>query len=108
MAHVRRGDTVAVIAGKEKGKRGKVLQILNKKDRVVVERLMMVKRHTKPSQKTPNGGIIEKEGSIHLSNVALWCEKCAAPRRAGVKINEAGGKLRVCKRCGNEFPQQAM
>ena len=108
MAHVRRGDVVAVIAGKEKGKRGKVLQILNKKDRVVVERLMMVKRHTKPSQKQPNGGILEKEGTIHLSNVALWCEKCAAPRRAGVKLNEAGGKLRVCKRCGNEFPQQAM
>jgi large subunit ribosomal protein L24 len=106
--HVRRGDNVAVIAGKEKGKRGKVLRILNKKDRVVVERLMMVKRHTKPSQKAPNGGILEKEGTIHVSNVALWCEKCAAPRRAGIKVNEAGGKLRVCKRCGNEFPQPAM
>jgi large subunit ribosomal protein L24 len=106
--HVRRGDQVSVIAGKEKGKRGKVLRILNKKDRVVVERLMMVKRHTKPSQKQPQGGIIEKEGTIHVSKVARWCEKCAAPRRAGVKLNEAGGKLRVCKRCGNEFPQPAM
>ena len=106
--HVRRGDTVAVIAGKEKGKRGKVLRILNKKDRVVVERIMMVKRHTKPSQKQPQGGIIEKEGSLHVSNVSLWCEKCAAPRRAGVQVNEAGGKLRVCKRCGSEFPQPAM
>ncbi len=106
--HVRRGDTVAVIAGKEKGKRGKVLRVLGKKDRVVVERLMMVKRHTKPSQKTPQGGIIEKEGSLHVSNVALWCEKCAAPRRASVTLNEQGGKVRVCKRCGNEFPQPAM
>ena len=106
--HVRRGDTVAVIAGKEKGKRGKVLRILNKKDRVVVERIMMVKRHTKPSQKNPQGGILEKEGSVHVSNVALWCEKCAAPRRAGVKINDAGGKVRVCKRCGNDFPHPAM
>jgi large subunit ribosomal protein L24 len=106
--HVRRGDTVAVIAGKEKGKRGKVLRILAKKDRVVVERLMMVKRHTKPSQKTPQGGILEKEGSLHVSNVALWCEKCAAPRKAAVKLNEAGGKIRVCKRCGNDFPQPAM
>ena len=106
--HVRRGDTVAVIAGKEKGKRGKVLRILNKKDRVVVERLMMVKRHTKPSQKQPQGGIIEKEGTIHVSNVALWCEKCAAPRKAAAKFNEAGGKIRVCKKCGNEFPQTAM
>ena len=106
--HVRRGDTVAVIAGKEKGKRGKVLRILNKKDRVVVERIMMVKRHTKPSQQNPQGGIIEKEGSLHISNVALWCEKCVAPRKAAVKINEAGGKLRVCKKCGSEFPKQAM
>ena len=108
MAHVRRGDVVAVIAGKEKGKRGKVLRMLLKKDRVVIERLMMVKRHTKPSQKSPQGGIVDKEGSIHLSNVALWCEKCAAPRKAGIKVNEAGGKIRVCKRCGNEFPQPAM
>jgi large subunit ribosomal protein L24 len=106
--HVHRGDVVAVIAGKEKGKRGKVLRVLNKKDRVVVERVMMVKRHTKPSQKTPQGGIIEKEGTLHVSNVALWCEKCAAPRKAGVKFNEAGGRVRVCKKCGNEFPQTAM
>ena len=108
MAHVRRGDTVFVIAGKEKGKRGKILRMLDKKDRVVIERVMMVKRHTKPSQKSPQGGIIEKEGSVHISNVALWCEKCAAPRRAGVKLNEAGGKLRLCKKCASEFPQQAM
>lgn len=108
MAHVRRGDNVAVISGKEKGKRGKILRVLTKKDRVVIERLMMVKRHTKPSQKVPQGGIVEKEGSIHISNVALWCEKCAAPRRAGIKFNEAGGKLRVCKKCGNEFAAQAM
>ena len=60
MAHVRRGDMVVVIAGKEKGKKGKVLRVLTKKDRVVVERVMMVKRHTKPSQKVPAGGIIEK------------------------------------------------
>lgn len=108
MAHVRRGDTVAVISGKDKGKRGKVLHLLNKKGRVVVERVMMVKRHTKPTQKNPQGGILEKEGSLHLSNVALWCEKCAAPRRSGTKFNDAGGRLRVCKKCGNEFPQQAM
>ena len=106
--HIKSGDTVVVISGADKGKTGKVLRILNKKDRVVVERIMMVKRHTKPSQKQPQGGIIEKEGSLHVSNVSLWCEKCAAPRKAGVQVNEAGGKLRVCKRCGNEFPQPAM
>jgi large subunit ribosomal protein L24 len=106
--HVRKGDTVQVIAGKEKGKKGKVLRILPKKNRVVVERIMMVKRHTKPSQKNPQGGIVEKEGSVHVSNVALYCEKCVAPRKAAVKFNEAGGKLRVCKKCGSEFPRQAM
>ena len=108
MQRVRKGDMVVVIAGKEKGKRGKVMRVLTKSDRVVIERVMMVKRHTKPSQKNPQGGILEKEGSIHISNVGLWCEKCAAPRRAGVKLNEAGGKLRVCKKCGSEFPQPSM
>lgn len=108
MAHVRRGDVVAVIAGKEKGKRGKVLRLLTGTDRLVIERVNMVKRHTRPSQKSPAGGILEKEGSIHLSNVALWCEKCVAPRRANIKRNEAGGRARVCVKCGGEFAQQAM
>jgi large subunit ribosomal protein L24 len=108
MAHVRRGDTVVVIAGKEKGKKGRVLHMLSKKDRVVIERLHMVKRHTRPSQKNPQGGILEKEGSVHLSNVALWCEKCGAARRARAKVNDEGGKLRICAKCGSEFPQQAM
>ena len=108
MQHVRKGDVVVVTTGKDKGKRGKVLRLLNKKGRIVVEKVMMVKRHTKPSQKSPQGGILEKEGSIHLSNVSLWCEKCAKPRRASAKSNEAGGKLRVCKKCGTEFPRQAM
>jgi len=108
MSHVRRGDTVAVIAGKEKGKRGKILRLLTKKDRVVIERVMMVKRHTKPSQQSPQGGIIEKEGSVHISNVALWCEKCVAPRKAANKLNDQGTKQRICKKCGSEFPRQAM
>jgi large subunit ribosomal protein L24 len=69
MDRVRKGDMVVVIAGKEKGKRGKVLRVLRKNNRVVIERVMMVKRHTKPSQSSPQGGIIEKEGSVHISNV---------------------------------------
>lgn len=69
MERIRKGDTVLVITGKEKGKRGKVLRVLYKTNRVVIERVMMVKRHTKPSQQNPQGGIVEKEGSIHLSNV---------------------------------------
>ena len=80
--HVRKGDQVVVIAGKEKGKRGRVLRLLTEKDRVVIERVNMVKRHTKPTQRNPRGGILEKEGSIDGSNVSLWCDKCGAARRA--------------------------
>ncbi len=108
MERIRKGDLVQVIAGKNKGSRGKVLRVLYKTGRVVVERVAMVKRHTKPSQKTPQGGILDKEGSLDLSNVALFCEKCKAGRKAAIKFNEAGGKLRVCKKCGHEFPQPAM
>jgi len=80
--HVRKGDQVVVTAGKEKGKRGRVLRLLTGKGRVVIERVNMVKRHTKPSQRNPRGGILEKEGSVEASNVSLWCGKCAAARRS--------------------------
>ena len=85
MDRVRKGDTVVVIAGKEKGKRGKVLRIISKTGRVVIERIMMVKRHTKPTQKNPQGGIIEKEGSIHLSNVMPLDPGTDKPTRVKVK-----------------------
>jgi large subunit ribosomal protein L24 len=102
--HVRKGDQVVVITGKEKGKRGRVLRLLTEKGRVVIERINLVKKHTKPSQRQPRGGIIEKEGSVEASNVALWCGKCVAPRRA--KVEDAGGdskKRRVCTKCGTAF-----
>ena len=101
--HVRKGDMVVVIAGKDKGKRGKVLRVLNKKDRVVIERVNMVKRHTKPTQRQPRGGILEKEGSVEASNVALWCGKCVAPRRAKTEEKEGQKKRRVCVKCGTVF-----
>src|ERR1700760_752242 len=96
MDRIRKGDTVIVTAGKEKGKRGKVLQILAKSNRVVIERLMMVKRHTKPSQTNPQGGIIEKEGSIHISNVMPVDPGSDKPTRVKVKI-ENGTRRRVVK-----------
>jgi large subunit ribosomal protein L24 len=96
MDRIRKGDTVVVTAGKEKGKRGKVLQILQKSNRVVIERLMMVKRHTKPSQTNPQGGIIEKEGSIHISNVMPVDPGSDKPTRVKVKI-ENGVRSRVGK-----------
>jgi large subunit ribosomal protein L24 len=101
--HVRKGDQVVVIAGKEKGKRGRVLRLVTDKGRVVIERINMVKRHTKPTQRNPRGGIVEKEGSVELSNVALWCGKCVAPRRAKAEEKEGQKKRRVCVKCGTVF-----
>ena len=101
--HVRKGDQVVVIAGKEKGKRGRVLRLLTDKGRVVIERINMVKRHTKPTQRNPRGGILEKEGSVEASNVALWCGKCVAPRRAKIDDKEGQKKRRVCVKCGTVF-----
>jgi large subunit ribosomal protein L24 len=96
MDRIRKGDTVIVIAGKEKGKRGKVLRIIRKTNRVVIERLMMVKRHTKPSQRNPQGGIVEKEGSIHISNVMPLDPGSDKATRVKVK-NEDGTRRRVGK-----------
>jgi large subunit ribosomal protein L24 len=101
--HVRKGDQVVVIAGKEKGKRGRVMRLLTEKGRVVIERVNMVKRHTKPTQRNPRGGILEKEGSVEASNVALWCGKCVAPRRAKVDEKEGQPKRRICVKCGTVF-----
>ncbi|MFI5288014.1 MAG: 50S ribosomal protein L24 [Polyangia bacterium] len=96
MDRVRTGDTVVVIAGKDKGKRGKVLRMLKKTNRVVVEHVMMVKRHTKPSQQNQQGGIIEKEGSVHISNVMLVDPGNDKPTRVRVKT-EDGVRRRIGK-----------
>ena len=96
--HVKKDDLVMVTTGKDKGKTGKVLRINKKKDRLVVEKVNMVKRHVKPSQKT-KGGIMEKEGMIHVSNVMIYCDKCSKPVRVGNKLLEDGKKIRYCKKC---------
>jgi large subunit ribosomal protein L24 len=100
--HLRKGDSVVVIAGKEKGKRGRVLRLVTDKGRVVIERVNMVKRHTKPTQRNPRGGILEKEGPVELSNVALWCGKCVAARRHRIDTKDEK-KRRVCVKCGFVF-----
>ena len=100
--NLRRGDNVVVISGKEKGKRGKVMRLLNKKGRVVIERVNMVKRHTRPTQANPRGGVLEKEGSVELSNVSLWCSKCGAARRSRSEVKD-DTKRRVCIKCGTVF-----
>jgi large subunit ribosomal protein L24 len=101
--HVRKGDQVVVVSGKEKGKRGRVLRLLTGKGRVVVERVNMVKRHTKPTQRNPRGGILEKEGSLELSNISLWCAKCGAARRHRIDATEGHKKRRVCVKCATVF-----
>ena len=100
MAHVRRGDTVVVVAGKDRGKRGKVLRVVPGKGRVVVEKINMIKKHQRPTQKVRQGGIIEREGALALSNVLLVCNRCDRAVRTGIKILADGRKARVCKRCG--------
>lgn len=99
---VKKGDTVVVLAGKNKGKQGQVIRVIHKKDRILVERVNLIKRHTKPTQ-TSQGGIVEKEASIHASNVALVCSKCKKAVRIGFKNHEDGAKVRVCRGCGEEL-----
>jgi large subunit ribosomal protein L24 len=97
---IKSTDKVIVLTGKEKGKIGTVLKINAEKSRVIIEKMNMVKRHTKPGGKKAQGGIVEKEASIHISNVMLVCNKCAEPSRIGKRILEDGSKVRVCKKCG--------
>lgn len=97
---IRKNDTVVVIAGREKGKRGKVLFVLPAKQRVLVERVNMVKRHQRPTQKLRQGGIIEREAPLHVSNLMLVCGKCDKPTRIGKQVLANGRRTRVCKRCG--------
>jgi large subunit ribosomal protein L24 len=98
--HVRRGDLVGVITGRERGKRGKVLRVLTDKSRVIVEHVNMVKRHQRPTQKLRQGGIIEREGALAVSNVLPICARCDKPSRTGLKALADGRKIRICKRCG--------
>ncbi len=97
--HVKKDDMIKVMAGKERGKSGKVLRVFPEKGRVVVEGLNVVKRHTRPSQLNPEGGIVEKEAPISASNVMLVCGSCNEATRTGVRTLEDGTKARFCKKC---------
>ncbi|MFQ5560014.1 MAG: 50S ribosomal protein L24 [Nitrospinota bacterium] len=96
---VKKDDLVQVTAGKEKGKKGKVLKVLPAQEKVIVEKLNIVKRHTKRTQQAGQGGIIEKEGALSISNVMLVCIRCDEKTRVGRKILKDGKKVRVCKKC---------
>lgn len=101
---LRKDDKVVVIAGKDKGKIGKILKVYKKKDAVLVEKVNVVKRHTKanPYANQP-GGIVEKEAPIHVSNVQAVCDACTKPTRVGYKKTEDGKKVRFCKKCNEIF-----
>ncbi|MGE0551561.1 MAG: 50S ribosomal protein L24 [Kofleriaceae bacterium] len=104
MAHVRKGDLVVVTSGASKGKRGKILRVLG--DRVIVEKVAMIKRHSKPTQQNQQGGIVDKEGTIHISNVALWDDKLSRGTRTKIAV-EGETKVRVGVKSGTKFPAAA-
>lgn len=99
---IKKGDTVMVIAGKERGKTGKVLQVLTKGGRVTVEKLNIMKRHTKPNAKNKQGGILEREGSIAISNVMAYCDSIQKPSRVKMKVFDDGRKVRVYQKAPTE------
>jgi len=98
--YIKKEDKVKVIAGKDKGKIGKVLNVDRKKSRVLVEKINIVKRHSRPSAQNKQGGIIEKEMPIQSSNVMVMCNKCVTPARVKMQRLEDGKKIRVCVKCG--------
>ena len=99
---IKKGDMVMVIAGKERGKTGKILEVLTKDGRVIVEKLNMIKRHTKPNAKNKQGGILEREGTMAISNVMAYCESVQKPSRIRMKTFEDGRKVRVYQKAPTE------
>jgi large subunit ribosomal protein L24 len=97
--HLKKDDKVKVIAGKDNGKIGKVLKVLQKKERILIENINVVKRHSRPSAQNRQGGIVESEAPIHWSNVMLMCNKCVTPVRIKMKRLDDGKKVRTCGSC---------
>jgi large subunit ribosomal protein L24 len=101
--NIKKGDTVMVIAGDEKGQRGKVLEVLREKERAIVEGVNMVKKHTKPNAANPQGGIIPQEAPVHISNLMLIDPKSGKPSRVGRRLNNEGKLVRYAKKSGEEI-----
>ncbi len=100
---IKKEDKVKIIAGKDKGKIGKVIRVDKKKNRLLVEKANMIKRHVKPSVKNPQGGIVEGEGPIHWSNVMVICSSCVTPARIKMKVQDNGEKVRICAKCNENI-----
>jgi large subunit ribosomal protein L24 len=103
MRKVKRGDIVKVISGNDRGKRGEVMRVFPEKERLIIKGVNIITRHQRPTARQREGGIIEREGTIHLSNVLVICPVCDRPTRVGFTFTEAGEKLRACKKCGESF-----
>lgn len=101
--NVKKGDTVKVIAGKDKGKQGEIIRSVPKKGRVVVEKVNVVKKAVRPTQSNPQGGITSMEAPLDVSNVMLVCPSCKSATRVGHRFKEDGTKVRVCKKCGKDI-----
>ena len=101
--HVKKGDTVIILSGKDKGKKGKVLAVSPKEGKVIIEGCNMVTKHVKPKQMGQTGGIVKAEGAMYASKVMLVCPKCGKPTRLAHKILSDGTKERLCKHCGETF-----
>lgn len=98
--HVRTGDTVVVLSGREKGKKGKVIAVSPKEGKVIIEKVNLVKKHVKPRRMGEQGGIVEAEGAMYASKVQIVCPRCGKATRVGHKILEDGSRERICKKCG--------
>ena len=96
---IKKGDTVMVMTGRERGKTGKVLSMSLEDGKVIVEKLNVIKRHTKPNQKVKQGGIIEREAPLAIANVMFLCGNCSKPVRVGIKLLDDGRRVRICKKC---------
>ena len=101
--HIKKNDTVVVLAGEDKGNTGKVLKVLVEKNRALVEGVNMVSKSTKPSAKNPQGGIVKQEAPIHISNLSLIDPKSGKATRVGIKVTEDGKKVRIAKKSGEEI-----
>nr|WP_320045582.1 50S ribosomal protein L24 [uncultured Desulfobacter sp.] len=100
---IKKDDKVKVLTGKDKGKIGKVLKVVKKTNRIVVENINVVKVHQRPSQENPQGGIVEKAMPMDVSNLMLMCNSCVKPTRVGIKQLEDGKRVRVCKKCSQQI-----
>lgn len=103
MLKVKKNDKVRVISGKDKGKTGKVLRIEPDKNKIYIEKINIIKRHTRKKGQNQPGGIISKEGPIHLSDIRVICPNCGKLSRVGFEVKDSGEKVRVCRKCGQQI-----